>query len=841
MSFLDRIRILFSDGRQEPLRVEIKRKQTEMPTTENLPRTSEAERILAEIIGQAIDAGTTLRIKLAGSERYQQLKEEPAAQQLAVIETAALGTPARRNRAYIGNSWQVQEARKAVISQLLRRKIDVPVNLQASLLDLWLSSGFSLEYSEMPGLAVLGAVERHAAEHGLPDELRPLLRRIDAKLTRTTPHPPTKWEQGVIDRVAALLDPQSVENRPNLPSGPFAEAFMAWLEAQPGMQREGWQELAVHASSAADKSAPSKKWRGEGDKLLIALGKPVFVSGLLHWLSVTRPDPTRPDHSLDILKGMIWNAPLVGSEEVAGAVGRFAELCFRKVPSVGARSVKLGNAALFALSEMAEAKMAGAELFRLRSAIKYPSARKLLEKRIDALAEASGNDVAALEDAALPDYGIGAEGKLRMEFGTSYVQLAVTTTGTDIFWFNEGAKQLKSPPARVKAEFKKELAAFKLAAKDIEKARAAQAKRLEDSWLERRSWALADWREHYCKHNLRRVLVEALLWQVEASDGTVATVIPSDGALFDVAGNPKQLPDDARVTLWHPLQADPKQVLAWRHRILELGLTQPIKQAHREIYVLTDAERQTGIYSNRFAAHILRQHQFRALCQSRDWKYDFMGGWDSWNVPTRRLPALGLEVEYSVEAIHDGEVSEAYVPLHITTDQVRFIDLASAEQLPLTDIDPVVFSEMMRDVDLFVAVTSVANDPAWTDGGPDGRFGTYWREWAFGDLGQGAEARKELIAAIAPKLSIADRLEIGDKTLIVTGKRHKYAIHFGSTNIQILPENRYLCIVPARHPAEADKIRLPFAGDSQLSTILAKAFMLVDEDKITDRTILNQL
>lgn len=42
--------------------------------------------------------------------------------------------------------------------------------------------------------------------------------------------------------------------------------------------------------------------------------------------------------------------------------------------------------------------------------------------------------------------------------------------------------------------------------------------------------------------------------------------------------------------------------------------------AHREIYVLTDAERTTRVYSNRFAAHIVRQHQFNALCAARGWK-----------------------------------------------------------------------------------------------------------------------------------------------------------------------------------------------------------------------------
>ena len=40
---------------------------------------------------------------------------------------------------------------------------------------------------------------------------------------------------------------------------------------------------------------------------------------------------------------------------------------------------------------------------------------------------------------------------------------------------------------------------------------------------------------------------------------------------------------------------------------------------------LTDAERETGIYSNRFAAHIVRQHQLNALFEQRGWRYDLQG------------------------------------------------------------------------------------------------------------------------------------------------------------------------------------------------------------------------
>ncbi len=71
-------------------------------------------------------------------------------------------------------------------------------------------------------------------------------------------------------------------------------------------------------------------------------------------------------------------------------------------------------------------------------------------------------------------------------------------------------------------------------------------------------------------------------------------------------------------------------------------MVQPFKQAHREIYILTDAECQTGTYTNRFAAHILRQHQFAAIAQVCGWQYHLMGAFDSSNSPTLKLPQLDL-------------------------------------------------------------------------------------------------------------------------------------------------------------------------------------------------------
>jgi hypothetical protein len=58
-------------------------------------------------------------------------------------------------------------------------------------------------------------------------------------------------------------------------------------------------------------------------------------------------------------------------------------------------------------------------------------------------------------------------------------------------------------------------------------------------------------------------------------------------------------------------------------------VVQPFKQAYRELYVLTEAERTSGTYSNRFAAHILRQHQFKRLCDERGWHYSAVSQFDA--------------------------------------------------------------------------------------------------------------------------------------------------------------------------------------------------------------------
>jgi len=281
---------------------------------------------------------------------------------------------------------------------------------------------------------------------------------------------------------------------------------------------------------------------------------------------------------------------------------------------------------------------------------------------------------------------------------------------------------------------------------------------------------------------------------------------------------------------------------AWREFLVSNEIRQPFKQAHREIYILTDAERQTRLYSNRFAAHILKQHQMAALAKGRGWRYQLQGSFDNQNNPTLNLPQKDLSVEFFVQPEEGGvaDFAESAIAAIVSTDYVRFLE--AQIPVPLETVPAVVFSEVMRDVDLFVGVASVGNDPTWQDQGEQGAFGPYWRQVSFGDLSATAATRKAVLEGLLPRLAIGKKAHIAGKFLIVQGKLRTYKIHLGSGNILMEPNDQYLCIVPGAAKATfPSALYLPFEGDGVFSIILSKALMLADDDNIKDPTIMRQI
>ena len=543
-----------------------------------------------------------------------------------------------------------------------------------------------------------------------------------------------------------------------------------------------------------------------------------------------------------IAKGLIWTMQPLADAAVLAQLTALAAKCFRKIPGKGPLAAGLGNACLLALSQNGLPGVAA--LARVRGKIWQTKTQETIARYIAQESQKLGVSPAEIEDMAAPDFGF-ENGRLVKEFGDYTATLTLAEGRAEVQWQKAG-KPLKSAPAALKASHADELKELKAAQTQAKQTYAAQRDRLDRSFVDERRIPWPWFEQHYFRHGLLSLLARPLIWRLHQPDGTFQDALYLGDAWRDAHGQPVPAPTaDTQLQLWHPVLSTAAEVLAWRELLECHQLRQPLKQAYREVYLLTPPEERTATYSNRMAAHILKQHQFNSLAKLRGWRYRLLGAYDKGYDSEKAslpLPAHDLTAEYWVSEVYaDGEWNDTGIYNYVSTDQVRFG--RGGEPVPLPQVPPLAFSEVMRDVDLFVGVASVGNDPQWRDNGGLAQFRGYWESYSFGDLSEVAKTRKLALQRLVPRLKIGQVSEIKGNFLVVRGHRHTYKIHLGSGNILTEPGNRYLCIVPdcADKPLGISEVFLPFEGDAVLSIILSKAQLLMDDDKITDRTILRQL
>lgn len=417
-------------------------------------------------------------------------------------------------------------------------------------------------------------------------------------------------------------------------------------------------------------------------------------------------------------------------------------------------------------------------------------------------------------------------------------------------WY-KNETMLKACPTSIKKQYANELRDIKDTIKNIEYTLTSERERLDRMYIRNRSFNIEHFYKYFFNHPLMAFLVRNLIWNFHYED-KVESVIYYNDSFVNHSGIDINVSDAVEVSLWHPINSNVEIVEAFRNLILEFGIVQPFKQAFREVYILTDAELKTKNYSNRMAGHILKQHQLNRLAKLRGWSYSVIGDfYDKSNsgIAKLKIPDYNIEASYNLNEIYDeNNLNESNIFNYVVSDRISFSSTNNfytdsskdRSQMNLSDVLPIIFSEVMRDIDLFVGVSSVGNDANWSDGREDLR--QYWTSYSFGNLSEVAKTRKAILEKILPKLSIADRCSIKDKFLIVEGKLKTYKIHIGSTNILMLPNDQYLCIVPdINNKKSQERIFIPFEGDTGLSVLISKAIMLYNDDKIKDSSILNQI
>jgi uncharacterized protein DUF4132 len=634
-------------------------------------------------------------------------------------------------------------------------------------------------------------------------------------------------------------------------------AFRPLVMSQPGAVAK----LESLAHQIEKRSAPSAKWLTDARAIRDMLPEATWLDHVRRICGVGSSSAEylgMPGEAY--LRTMVYLSAMLPAEDVGPVLTDYAlKQCYVTRKGTRIASEKLGNACLWSLAELPDG--AGVPyLARILARVKYPKIKAKIDATLNEAAQKAGVGRADLDEISVPTHGLDRDGTRRVAFAQGEAVIRVARNSATLDWFNDAGKQLKSPSKAIKDE--KEL--FKEVQSDLKELDAdlgVQSQRLQQLYLQSRSWPADIWRTRYLEHPLMRTLALKLVWWIDRPDGTSVAVLPDEAgeSLLDVAGNPVST-KGATVRLWHPMDADVAGVEAWRNRLEALQVTQPFAQVWREVYALTDAERASATYTNRWAAHILKQHQAMTLARLNGWRVTHRMWVDAANDAPWHLviPAHNLVADYWVEGAggDDPQTLDSGAYVYVSTDRVQFhripegaTDSATGprrgDPVPLAEIPPVVYSEIMRHADLFTAVASIAADPNWLDRGGDaehpsqwGRHADdYWRETNTAALVESGKRRRAMLERIVPRLKIAARLKLEDRYLVVQGTRHEYEIHLGSGACS--RGGRHICIVP-KSTAEGDKIWLPIEGDRTLSIILSKALLLAADDKITDPVILGQ-
>lgn len=298
---------------------------------------------------------------------------------------------------------------------------------------------------------------------------------------------------------------------------------------------------------------------------------------------------------------------------------------------------------------------------------------------------------------------------------------------------------------------------------------------------------------------------------VLVGDGSAGYAVEGGKVLEDHSGHREAVAADELVRIAHPLDLLATNAWsAWQRECFARERVQPFKQVFRELYPPTRDELSSRVSSRRYAGHQVQPRQALALLGSR--------GWVS-------LPEEGVRRTFHQARVTawltftEGFFSPAEID-GLTIEEVRFSPPGTFDAIPIADVPPRLFSEVMRDLDLVVSVAHM--------GGVDPEASA-----------SSMEMRAVLVQETAKLLGLGNIRTDGPRALI-DGKLGAYNVHLGSGMIHRQPGGA-LFVVPV-HSQYRGRLFLPFADDDPKSAeILSKVLLLARDNEIKDPSILEQI
>lgn len=284
----------------------------------------------------------------------------------------------------------------------------------------------------------------------------------------------------------------------------------------------------------------------------------------------------------------------------------------------------------------------------------------------------------------------------------------------------------------------------------------------------------------------------------------------ADRKLVTPDGKTSRQKEDTIVRIAHPVDLYNRDVWhTYQKYLYDKRLRQPFKQVFRELYVKTEEEL-PAMHSMRYAGCQIQPQKTVAVLKGRRWVANYEDG----------LQKVYYK-ENIVATIY--ALADWFSPADIeapTLEWVAFHERKGYNPIRMSEIPEVIFSEVMRDVDLAVSVAHAGGVD------PEASHST-------------VEMRRAMVEFTLPLFKLTNvRLE--GSHAFVMGQLANYNIHLGSGVIH-QEAGAAINVLPV-HSQHRGRLFLPFVDeDPKTAEIITKILFFADDRKIKDPFILDQI
>ncbi len=594
-----------------------------------------------------------------------------------------------------------------------------------------------------------------------------------------------------------------------------------------------WYSLMNVIMKCEGSSKVNKKWLAEMDVAINTIGQERYISELGSMMSDSlKEDFWFIEAYRQPVKGIVWSCQSIATEDALSIIVSIVKAAYKKIPMYGPRSAAVGNLGLNALASSGN-DLAFGMMNLMRNRSKYQRFIKAIDKYLEKFMSGVEGDGEIFADKSIPDFGF-TNGEKKIEVSNKFSAVfLIKERKLSKQWMVNGELQ-RSMPSEIKSDFKAEEKEIAAEFKRINAAFKDVKARVKTFWLYDREWKLEDWKSYIVHHPLIGVYADDMIWMDIQNDHSF---ILSDGKFIDVEGREVSLASDSRIKLWHPILVESEEVNSWQTYIYQNNIKQPLRQAFREHYPFSSTELE-GTDSMRFAHHFLNSRKLMAIAQSAGWIFTYAHQGQSW--PRRFIKQKNMTVHLRCD-YHAQDYATPSKEMFFTEGNTTKVEYETPkDRLQLSSIPKTTLSECCRDIDLFIATTSIANDPELSTESEDQKM--YRGDFHKSHFSDNASAsiRKEVIQILSPVLKIAPSFE--KNYMIIEGKLNTYRINLGSGFAQIKDSQKHINLLPDIKPMKSSKkIQVPIEDDETLYIILAKALFLTKDDKIKDEKIRSML